>query len=118
MAKEKTSKKKEKELVSEQTPPVVEQPTPPSEEELSVLQSGGVESPVVDPPSPVPAKKEYISVDKLLLFKIFKTCVQGYGSQLNKHAAVSKFGACLGGTNQVENKALWDEVQRYLETHK
>lgn len=55
-----------------------------------------------------------ILVDKTLFYKMFKTCVQGYGNNLNKHAGVAKFGACLGATTPAECKIKWDECQKYL----
>ena len=55
-----------------------------------------------------------IEVNKFLFYKLFQTCVQGYGAQLNKQAGVTKFGAVLGGTTPQEYKAKWDECKKYI----
>ena len=107
--------KSKKIKVEERTLPPADQSTPldPSDGTSTFPQTP--EPPQAQVPS---GPRQKIEVDKFLLFKMMKMCVQGYSAQLNKHSAVAKFGACLGGINQLENKAIWDAAQKYLAENK
>jgi hypothetical protein len=117
-------KKKDSPVEETATPVEIPADIDPSQEndttfEIDSIQESGVADPITPANSQtfneVPViERATLTVDAELFYRLFKMCVHGYGQQLNKNVAVSKFGAALGAKTPQECKARWDEANKFL----